>query len=115
MKSSSLLELLITIIIITVGVIVIARAFIVSLSATGDIRNVAVALNIASAKMEEIKNTPFTNLVDSGPAPDPNFPDFDLTVDVAEGQNPMRVEARVAWDVKGGEANIVLTTQVADY
>jgi len=83
--------------------------------ATSDVENVDLALNIAQAKMEEIKNTAFGSLADSGPTADVNFPRFSTTVNVAEGQNPMQVDVTVAWEVKGGQTSIVLTTLVANY
>jgi hypothetical protein len=83
--------------------------------ATSDIENVDLALNIAQAKMEEIKNTAFGSLADSGPTADANFPRFSTTVNVAEGQNPMQVDVTVSWQVKGGQTSIILTTLVASY
>jgi len=111
----SLLEVLITIIIFTIGVIAIAQALSSGLFASTDIENVDLALNIAQAKMEEIKDTSFASLADSGPTTDPNFSNFNVTVNVAEGQDPMQIDTTVAWNVKGGQTSIVLTTLVANY
>ena len=83
--------------------------------AFSDIENVDLALNIAQAKMEEIKNTAFGSLSDSGPTADANFPRFSTTVKVAEGQNPMQVDVTVVWSVLGSSTNITLTTLVANY
>lgn len=114
-RGFTLLEVLITLIILAVGVIAISQAFSAGLFAATDVENVDLALNIARAKIEEIKNTDFVGLVDSGPSPDPNFSNFNVTVDVAEGQNPMQVDVTVAWNVKGGQTGITLTTLVTDY
>lgn len=114
-KGFTLLEVLIATVILTVGVAAIIWAFSAGMYATTDIENVDLALNIAQAKMEEIKNTPFVSLVDSGPTADANFSRFSTTVNVAEGQNPMQVDVTVAWNVKGGSTNITLTTLVANY
>jgi len=111
----TLLEVLIAIIILTVGVVAVIWAFSSGMYAATDIENVDLALNIAQAKMEEIKNTPFASLIDSGPIDDTNFSRFSTTVNVAEGQNPMQVDVTVAWPVKGGSTNITLTTLVANY
>lgn len=51
----SLLELMIALLIFTAGVIAIIWAFSAGMSATSDIENIDLALNIAQAKMEEIK------------------------------------------------------------
>ncbi len=115
MKGFTLLEVLIATIILTVGMIAILWAFNTGLFATTDVENVDLALNIAQAKMEQIKNTPFASLADSGPTADSNFPNFNLTVNVAEGQNPMQIDVTVAWQVKGGQTSITLTTLVANY
>ena len=74
-----------------------------------------MALNIAQAKMEEVKDTAYDDLADSGPTADSNFSDFDVTVDVAEGDDPTQVDVTVEWGVKGGTASVVLTTLAADY
>jgi len=111
----TLLEVLIATIIFTVSVVAILWALNSGIYATSDIENVDLALNIAQAKMEEIKNTAFGSLADSSPAADANFPRFSTTVNVAEGQNPMQVDVTVAWSVKGGQTSIALATLVANY
>lgn len=111
----TLLEVLIAAVILTVGVAALVWAFSAGIFATTDIEDVDLALNIAQAKMEEIKNTAFASLADSGPAADAYFPRFSTTVNVAEGQNPMQVDVTVAWQVKGSAASFTLTTLAADY
>ena len=108
----TLLEILIALIIFSSGVIAIVWAFNRGMFASTDVENVDLALNIAQAKMEEIKNTDFLSLSDSGPTADPNFSGFDVTVNVAEGENPMQVDVDVGWDVKGGSTSITLTTLI---
>lgn len=115
MKGFTLLEVLIATVIFTVGVIVLIWALNSGIYAVSDIENVDLALNIAQGKMEEIKNTAFAGLSDSGPATDVNFPVFTTTVNVAEAQNPMQVDVTVNWDVKGGQTGFTLTTLIADY
>lgn len=111
----TLLEVLISTVIFTIGVTAIIWAFNSGIYATSDIENIDLALNIAQAKMEEIKNTAFASLADSGPTPDSNFPRFSTTVNVAEGQNPKQVDVTVNWNVKGGSTGFTLTTLIADY
>ncbi len=114
-RGFTLLEVLITLIILTVGVIAISRAISTGIFVSADVENVDLALSIARAKMEEIKNTDFASLADSGPTADANFSNFNVTVDVAEGQNPMQVDVTAAWNVKSGQTSMTLTTLVADY
>jgi len=110
----SLLEVLVALIVLVTGVVAISGAFSAGILSSTDVENVDLALNIAQAKMEEVKNTAFASLADSGPTADPNFSDFNVTVGVAEGTNPMQVEVTVAWNAKGGQPSIMLTTLVAD-
>ena len=114
-RGFSILEVLIALVIFTVGVVGITKAFNTGLFASTDSENVNLALDIAQAKMEEIKNTPFEDLSDSGPTIDINFTNFSLSVNVAEGQNPMQVDIAVSWSVKGQLAGITLTTLLSNY
>jgi prepilin-type N-terminal cleavage/methylation domain-containing protein len=111
----TILEVLIALVAFVTGVVMIAWAISAGIFASTDIEGTDLALNIARANMEIIKDTAYAGLADSGPAADPNFSDFDVTVDVAEGQNPMQVDVTVTRDVKGGQTSLVLTTLVADY
>lgn len=114
-KGFSLLEVLIALIIVTAGTLAIIQAFSAGLLASADVENVDLALNIAQAKMEQIKNTSFAGLADSAPIADLNFPDFTVALNVAEGQDPMRTDVTVAWNVKGGQANVTLTSLLTNY
>ncbi|OGX31238.1 MAG: hypothetical protein A3G37_03460 [Omnitrophica WOR_2 bacterium RIFCSPLOWO2_12_FULL_46_30] len=114
-KGFTLLEFMLALIIFSAGVIAIVQAFNAGFLSSEDASNVDLALNIAQAKMEEIKNTAFSSLADSGPVPDTNFSNFNLTVNVAEGQNPMRVDVTVNWNVKGGQVDLALTGLVTNY
>ena len=114
-KGFTLLEVLIATVILTIGVTAIIWALSSGIYATSDVENVDLALNIAQAKMEELKNTAFASLADSGPTTDANFPRFSTTVNVAEGQNPMQIDVTVNWNVKGGQTGLTLTALIADY
>ncbi len=114
-RGFTLLEILITLIILTFGVIALSRAISTGLFASTDVENEDLALNIAQAKMEEIKNTNFASMADSGPTADTDFSNFNVTVDVNKRNKPMMVDVTVAWNVKGGQTSITLTTLVANY
>lgn len=114
----TLLEVMLAALIFTVGVVSVVRLFSAGMVASGDVENVDLALNIAQKKMEEIKNTPFASLADSGPVPaDTTSPlsNFNVTVDVSEGQNPMQVNVTVDWNVSGGTTGVSLVTLVTNY
>lgn len=126
-KGFTLLEVLITIIILTIGVIALTSAFSSGILAATDAENVDLALNIAQAKMEEIKNAGYASLADSGPAAadtDPNSPlsRFDVTVDAGVPADPRQVDVTVEWEAQSGvkhgqipSVSITLTTQLANY
>ncbi|MGB3083026.1 MAG: prepilin-type N-terminal cleavage/methylation domain-containing protein [Candidatus Omnitrophota bacterium] len=113
-KGFTLIEVLITIVVITVGIIALSEAFNKGQLTLSDVESVRIAMNIAQEKMEEVSNTSFGSLADSGPAADADFPDFSVEVDVAGGQNPMQVDVTVTWQARGGQASTTLTTLVSD-
>jgi len=113
-KGFTLIEVLLTVVVLSVGVVGVTKAFNVGLFSTVDTRKTETALNIARARMEEVKNTPFASIVDSGPTADPDFPAFSVEVDESGG-NPMQVEITVTWqDREGEEFEVILTTLIAD-
>ena len=114
-KGFTLLEILLSTVVFSAGMVVILWAFSTGIFASSDVENIDLALNIAQAKMEELKNTPFAGLADSGPTADADFPRFSTTVNVAEGQDPMQVDVTIAWSVKGSQTSVTLTTLVANY
>lgn len=114
-RGFTLLEALIAIIIFSTAVIAICWAFSTGIFSASGAEDVDLALNIAQAKLEQLRNTAFASLADSGPAADSNFSNFNVTVNVAEGQNPMQVDVTVTWNTKGGQANVNLTTLIANY
>lgn len=114
-KGFSLAEVLIATILLSMCVVAMSKIFSVGMFVSGDAENINLALNIAQSKMEEIKGKDFLNLTDSTFQQHCDFSDFRVAVDVTEKKNPMRVNVIVAWDVKGGEKNITLSTLVAEY
>ena len=117
MKGFTLLEILITIILFTTGVAALVWAISSGIYASVGIEEMDLALNIAQARMEDIKNKSFTAIEaggDSGPTADSDFSNFNVTVDVAGGEDPMQVDVTVSWKVRGGQDRVTLTTLVAD-
>ena len=116
-KGFTLLEVIIAAVILTAGVIAIVWALNAGIFASGDVEDVDMALNIAQANMETIKNKSFaqidTNAEIAAIVSNQGFSNFTVSGNVAEGQNPMQVNMTVTWNVKGGQASVTLTTLVA--
>ncbi|MFA5275377.1 MAG: type II secretion system protein [Candidatus Omnitrophota bacterium] len=108
-RGFTLLEVLLATLIISIGVVTLIWVFSSSLSATTGVEDMDLALNIATAKMEALKNTSFASLASSSSTADANFPNFFTTVEVT-GTNPKQVVVTVSWNVKGGSTSIALTT-----
>ena len=110
----TLLEILITVVLLTIGVIALSQAFSTTLLTSTDTENVDLGLNIAQAKMETLRNTAFASIASSGPTADSNFSNFNVTVTVT-GTDPKQIDVTAAWNVKGGSTSVGLTTLKANY
>lgn len=126
-KGFTLLEVLITLIILTVGIIALVWAFSTGIYAASDVENVDLALNIAQAKIEYIfqnlKGTDITTLnmetyESDNSGADSDFSDFTVSVNLTDQNHPnqdqLKVDVTVAWDTKGGQASVTLSTLVTD-
>lgn len=109
----TLLEILVTLVILALGVTALSQAFSTGILTSTDIENVDLALNVAQAKLEEIRNTSFAGIASSGPTADPNFSNFNVTAAVS-GTDPKQVDVTVDWNVKGGSESLALTTLVSN-
>lgn len=107
------LEIIITTVILTIGITVLSQAFSTGMLASTDVENVDLALNIAQANMEQIRNTAFASISSSGPTTDANFSNFSTTVTVT-GTDPKQVVVTVAWNAQGGSTNVALTSLIAN-
>jgi len=118
-QAFTLLEILISIIILTVGVSTLLWAFSTGIQTSTDVENIDLALNIAQANMETIKDQDFadvdTDAEITALVTNRGFTDFTVTGDVDEGVNPMQVDVTIEWDAKGGSPSITLTTLLVDY
>ena len=113
-RGFTLLEVLLTVVLLTLGVIALSQGFSTGMLASTEVENVDLALNIAQAKMETVKDTAFAGIASSGPTADPNFSNFNVTVNVT-GADPKTVGVTVAWNVQGGSTRVILTTLMANY
>ncbi len=114
-RGFTLLEVLIAIVILTIGAVSIIRAFSTGMFASTDIENVDLALDLAQERVEYIKGIGYgftgdtKNLV-------PGFSVFQRQATATVlWPNLKRINVTVYWNMKGGETSITLTTYVANY
>ena len=111
----TLVESMIAAVIFTVGVIAIIWALSAGIFAVSDVENVKSALNLAQAKMEEVKSTTYAGIVNQPKAVVPGFAAFKQQVAVTTVQTDLeQVVVTVYWTVKGSETSIALTTLAAN-
>ena len=116
-RGFTLLEILITIVILVTGGVILAQILSTGIFADSEVESSGVALRLAQEKMEEIKDAASYAAVDGYAAGRANiggdFADFDRQVTVAG--DPKQVNVIVYWNSKGQERNINLVTLLADY
>ena len=116
-KGFGLLEIILTILIFTVGMVSLLQAANSAIYADGHLTNLSLAIQLAQEKMEEIKGASSYAAVDGYALPRTNiggdFAGFDR--EVAVSGDPKQVEVNVYWGLAGDEQTISLVTLVADY
>ena len=114
-RGFTLLEVLISIVILTIGVVSIIWAFNTGMFASTDIENVDLALNLAQERMEYIKDTGYAFTGDTK-ASVSGFSAFQRQATVTMLQpNLKQIDVTVYWQMKGSETSITLTTYIANY
>ena len=111
----TLLEILITIVLLTVGVVALVQMFNMGMFASADTENTLVATNLAQEKMEEIRNKAYLDINDEEKAEVPDFTFFQREVVVSVPQAGLKlVTVSVYWTVRGQEQTVSLVTYVSD-
>ena len=111
----TLVESMIAAVIFTVAIIAIIWAINAGIFAVSDVENVKSALNLAQAKMEEVKGTTYSGIANQSKAVVPGFAAFKQQVAVTTVNTGLeQVVVTVYWSPKGSETNIALTTLVAN-
>jgi prepilin-type N-terminal cleavage/methylation domain-containing protein len=116
-KGFTLLEMLLTIVLLTVGITSILQMVSMAMFADTNLENTTIARYLAQEKMEEIKDAATYTAIDgyasARTALTGNFADFDRAVTVTG--DPKEVNVTVYWSAKGQNQSLSLVTLFADY
>jgi len=117
-RGFTLLEVIITLALMAGGMTALLMAFSLATGTSAGIEEQETAVLIANAKMEELRSIKYANLLSSTTDSTAMFSDltgYTVTVTTTKPVNPAQVTTMVSWPVKGGRANVTLTTLRADY
>jgi Tfp pilus assembly protein PilV len=113
----TILELLLSILLLVVGTLTTLRMFGVGMMADTSIEHSTVALALAQGEMESIKNAGSWAAIDSFASPSTNlggqFPDFNQEVIVSG--DPKDVQVIISWNAPGGVQSLELDTLFTNY
>lgn len=125
----TLLEVLLATLLLAAGIVPLIWAFNTGmLSATNagilpngstfissDVESIDLAVNLAQAKMEEIKNKTFSSIAGESKAAVPNFGSYNQSVMVTSiDANLKQVDVTVYWTTQGKEISLTLSTYAAN-
>lgn len=117
-KGFTLFEVLVTLVIISVGMTALLMVFGSALGVSGNTEEEEAALNITNAVMEDLKNTPYNSLQSYAVNSDTIFSGlagYTIQVTTTKPSDPAEVNVSVSWTGKGGASTIALTTLAANY
>ncbi len=115
MKGFTLLEVLITIVIMTAGLILLLEAISIGLFAGGQNENDLVAVALANEKLEDIRNMEYDDITDEAKAAVSGFSSFEREVVVTTPETGLKqIIVNVYWPAKGEEASESVVTYVSD-
>lgn len=120
-KGFTLLEMLVTIVLLTVGITSILQMAAIAIFADTNLENVTIARYLAQETMEEIKGAASYSDIDNfiltrsslTGVGNKDFVDFDREVTVSG--DPKQVNVTVYWTVKGQDQSVELVTLFTDY
>jgi len=111
----TLLEVLLTILLMVVGFVLLLQALATGLFAGGENENDLVAINLAQEKMESLRNTVYTSIANETKAVVSGFPAFQREAVVTTPQSGLKqVTINVYWSSKGAEISQSLVTYISD-
>ena len=115
-RGFTLLEVLLTIILIVSGFVLLLQALATGLFAGGENETELVAVNLAQEKTEELRNKSYPNIVNETKAVvSDEFPAFQREVVTTIVQLGLKqVNVNMYWFTKTDELNVSLVTYVSD-
>jgi prepilin-type N-terminal cleavage/methylation domain-containing protein len=116
-KGFTLLEILLTLLLFSAGIVAIAGLFGTSLDSSLDTENTEIAVNLAQRRMEEICNKTYDSItvpVYEAKAQINSFPLFQRSVTVTESPADLKqVTVTVFWNFKNKEVSVPLVSYVS--
>ena len=116
-RGFTLIELLIAIILIVGGLMALIHVLSVAIFADSDLEYSLTSLNLANAKLEELKDSNYSAITSATENSISGFSWIDdRIVTVSEISTGLKdVEVQVRWTQKGGQQSVNLRTYIADY
>ena len=113
-KGFTLIEILISMLLFTGGVVLTLTLFASALVSSVDAENTTIAMNLAQRKMEEIRNLSFLGIVNEAKAAVAGFTGFQREVVVTTPETDLKeITVKTYWTYKGGEIEVPLVTYIA--
>lgn len=114
-RGFTLLEILATLIILTLGIVAIAQVFNVGLISSVDVEDTTIAMNLTQKRIEEFKNLDFdAGIVDETKANVTGFSGFQREVEVDEVETDLKeVTVTTYWTYKSSELSTSLVTYIS--
>jgi type II secretion system protein I len=111
----TLLEILVTLIIFTVGVMAVFELLSLALATGVDAENTAIAVNLSQQRMEEVRNLDFdTGIVNEAKSGVSGFAGFEREVTVTTAQTDLKqVTVTTYWTSKANEVSVPLETYIS--
>lgn len=111
----SLFELLLAIVLLSIGLVALVNAFSTGLLETSEAKHFAVAKNLAEEKLEQIRNISYAAVVSEARSFVSGFVDYERQLQVSQAQAGLKqVQIDVFWQAKGGEVSISLYSYMSD-
>lgn len=114
-KGFSLLEVLLAVLLVTVGFVTLSGAFSVGIFASGNNETLLLGTHLAQEKIEEIRNHSYASIANEARAAVSGFSAFDREVVVSTAvTNLKQVTVNVYWNNKDDELSTSLVTYVSN-